>query len=136
MFTTILTGVLVFIIGQFILKLALEPIVSLKNVFGEISALFLREQAKITNANGTEEIQNELKHLSASILAHKQAVPFYKIFSFLLRLPNEEALLNACGILNLISYQIVESKNDTTSKIQDSMKRISEYLNITTEYGG
>ena len=136
MFKTIISGVFIFVIGQFILKLALDPIVSLKNVFGEISALFLREQSKITNAHGTIEIQNEIQHLSASILAHKQAIPYYKIFALLLRLPNEEALLKACGALNVVSYQIVKPEEDPYKKIIDSMKTIAKNLRITTEYGG
>ena len=53
---TILTGVSIFVIGQFVLKLVLDPIVTFKTVLGELSAFFLKEQAKITNATATEEI--------------------------------------------------------------------------------
>ena len=40
MFLTVLSGVLVFVLGQFILKLVLDPIVELKRKIGEISAFF------------------------------------------------------------------------------------------------
>ncbi|GAB6906014.1 conserved hypothetical protein [Desulfosarcina cetonica] len=139
MFLTILSGVAVFILGQFILKLVLEPIVSLKTVFGEISALFLREQAKITNANCSQEIQNEIKRLSASILANKQSIPYYGFFAFILRMPNEEELLKSCGSLNIISYQVIKDDKgaaESASKIYDEMKKVSKNLRITIEYGG
>jgi hypothetical protein len=139
-FLTILSGVSVFVLGQFVLKLVLELIVSLKNVFGELSALFLREQASITNANADEKIQNEMRRLSSSILAHRQAIPFYKYVSFILRLPNDKSLYNACGALNIISYKVTGKGSAATNKdvydrIQKEMKKISENLKITTEYG-
>jgi hypothetical protein len=139
-FLTILSGVSVFVLGQFVLKLVLEPIVSLKNVFGELSAFFLKEQAKITNANATDEIQNEIKRLSSSILAHRQAVPFYKYVAFILRLPNDEAFNNACGALNKLSYRIKKQRpgapdNDIYAEILSEMKKVSKNLKITVEYG-
>jgi hypothetical protein len=138
-FLTILSGVTVFVLGQFVLKLVLEPIVSLKNIFGELSALFLREQARITNANATDEIQNEIKRLSSSILANRQAIPFYKCVAFILRLPNDESLINACGSLNKISYRVVgqrpaTSGNDIYAEILNEMKKVSKNLKTTLEY--
>ena len=59
-FITIITGVVVFVLSQFCLKILIEPVVSLKNTFGEISALFLREQRKITNASASEEVQEKI----------------------------------------------------------------------------
>jgi hypothetical protein len=138
-FLTILSGVSVFVLGQFVLKLVLDPIVSLKNVFGELSAFFLREQAKITNANATEEIQNEIKRLSSSILADRQAILFYMCVAFILRLPNDESLINACGSLNRISYLVAGQKpasrgNDIYADILNEMKKVSKSLKITLEY--
>ena len=57
MLKTILSGVFIFVLGQFVLKLVLDPIVSLRNVFGEISALFLREQRNIVNAQGQKKFK-------------------------------------------------------------------------------
>lgn len=138
-FLTIFSGVTVFVLGQFILKLVLEPIVCLKNVFGEVSALFLREQARITNANADEQIQNEIRRLSSSILAHRQAVPLYKFVATILNLPNDKSLINACGALNIISYKVtgrgpITMNEDVCERIHKEMKKISENLKITTEY--
>lgn len=135
---TILAGVSVFVIGQFVLKLILDPIVALKTVFGELSALFLREQAKIISANATEETQQELKRLSSSILAYKQAIPFYSFFAFILRMPNEESLVASCQSLNLIANHVVASQeshpNNILMEISKEMKNINEKLKVRVRY--
>lgn len=69
-FLTIFAGVSVFVLGQFILKLVLDPIVSFKESLGTLSAFFLRHQAKITNANASDKMQNELKILIYYIWGH------------------------------------------------------------------
>ncbi|WP_193332714.1 hypothetical protein [Pseudoalteromonas ulvae] len=74
-FFTILAGVAVFVTGQFILKLILEPIVSLKESLGELSAFCLRNRAKITNANAnanaTLEMQLEFKFLGSKLISKR-----------------------------------------------------------------
>lgn len=140
MFLTILAGVSVFVFGQFILKLVLEPIVAFKTSIGELSALFLREQSKITNANATSETQLEIKRLSSSLLAHQKAIPFYKSCAWLLRLPSEENIISSCRSLNWISFHVVPSapkvspKNDIPLEINKEMKNISNKLNVTITY--
>ncbi len=81
-------------------------------------------------------MQNDISRLSASILAHKQSIPYYGIFARILGMPNEGELLKACGSLNIISYQVVKVGTEVSSKIIDEMKTVSKNLNITTEYGG
>lgn len=136
---TIIAGVSVFVIGQFVLKLVLDPIVSLKIILGELSALFLREQAKITNANASEDIQNELKRLSSSILAYRQAIPLYRFFAFILCLPNDKSLLEASQSLNLVSYLAMKNAPDIKREnkcfeIHKEMKKIGDKLKIRIKY--
>ncbi|MEL0639537.1 hypothetical protein V6260_02825 [Pseudoalteromonas aliena] len=140
MLFTILAGVSIFIVGQFFLKLVLEPIVEFKKSLGELSAFFLREQSKITNAHCTVEIEHELKGLASTLLSTKQAIPFYSFFSMLRWLPSTKDLYSACGSLNLISYYVmpnnpdIESKPDTCFKIRDEMSKIAKCLNVKISY--
>ncbi len=138
MLFTILAGVSIFVLGQFFLKLVLEPIVEFKKSLGELSAFFLREQSKITNAHCTVEIENELKRLSSTILANKQAIPFYKVFSMLRCLPSLENLNSACGSLNLISHYISPNNPDNDvnvcSKIHSEMSNVSTHINVQIRY--
>ncbi|MGM7973084.1 hypothetical protein ACS77P_19930 [Yersinia enterocolitica] len=71
-FLTVISGVMIFVIGQFILKLVLEPIISFKEHLGMTSALFLKEQGKITNGIDEESIIKEIKTLAALLLAKKK----------------------------------------------------------------
>ena len=138
--STILAGVSVFVIGQFILKIALDPIVSFKTTLGELSALFLRKQAEITSATAPKSTQNEIRILTSSILAHKQAIPFYQIFSFILRLPTEEAVSDSCLSLNWLSYNVIAERPNTNSRIDvhqeidRHMRIINKKLNIQVMY--
>jgi hypothetical protein len=137
---TIVAGVSVFVIGQFILKLVLDPLVSFKNVLGELSAFFLREQAKITNAHATDEVQAELKRLASSILAAKHAIPFYGLWRLIFMLPSERAIVSACQSLNWIAtFSKVDSprvppKHDVPLEIHNEMKNINRKLKIRVTY--
>lgn len=137
---TILAGVSVFVLGQFVLKLFLEPIVEFKKSLGELSAFFLREKSKITNAHCTTDIENELKRLASTLLSTKQAIPFYSFFSIFLFLPSTKDLYKACGSLNLISYYVMpnnpdlESKPNTCFKIREEMTKIAKNLNVKITY--
>jgi hypothetical protein len=135
---TILSGVTIFVLGQFVLKLVLDPIVTLKTVFGELSAFFLREQAKITGATATNEITGEIHRLSSSILANRQAIPFYPFFAACLRLPNEKLLLEGCRSLNFIGYHVNPnipfSGGDRYDAIIKEMNEIITKLKIKVDF--
>jgi hypothetical protein len=140
MFSTILVGVTVFVLGQFILKLALDPIVLFRETLGELSAIFLQNQAEITSATAPMSTQNEIRKLTSTILAHKQAIPFYRVFSFILRLPTEEAVSDSCLSLNWLSYNVIAERPNTKSnidvyqEIDKHMRIINKKLNIQVFY--
>lgn len=48
-FVTVVTGVSVFVLGQLIVKGAIEPYISFREQLGKISNLLLCNQAKIVN---------------------------------------------------------------------------------------
>ena len=135
---TILSGVSIFVLGQFVLKLVLDPIVTLKTVLGELSAFFLREQTNITGATATDEITDEIHRLSSSILANRQAIPFYPFFSACLRLPNEKMLLKGCHTLNRIGYHVNPkihfSGGDRYEAIIKEMQEISTNLKVRIDF--
>jgi hypothetical protein len=135
---TILSGVFIFVLGQFVLKLVLDPIVTLKTVLGDLSAFFLKEQANITGATATNEITDEIHRLSSSILANRQAIPFYLFFAACLRLPNDELLLKGCQSLNSIGYHVNPnisfSGGDRYEAIIKEMQEISTNLKVRVDF--
>ncbi|HAW3343634.1 TPA: hypothetical protein JLS65_004310, partial [Escherichia coli] len=76
---TVITGVLVFVGGQFIVKSAIEPYIEFKKQLGKISNLLLANQAKLANPCAVEmsEIIHELKDAAAQLMAKHSALPFY-----------------------------------------------------------
>lgn len=136
---TVVAGVVVFILSQFFMKFILDPVVSLKEVLGELSHFFLFNQEKITNANGTQELRDGAKLLSAQLLAKKEAIPFYKVFGKLLGLPDEESLVNAATELNYVAGLLNENypgKNTPgrAAHIRKCMDRIQHQLNVRVSY--
>ena len=140
MFYTILAGVAVFVTGQFILKLVLEPIVSLKESLGELSAFCLRNRAKITNANATLEMQQELKCLGSTLISKRQAIPFYSFFACILRLPKEKDLIESCRSLNFISAEMVKETSRHQGNLQGpvqilfELQKVSHLLGVRLDY--
>ena len=92
------------------------------------------------NNNVGQDVQNEVKRLSSMILAKKQAILLYNIFSKILRMPSEAHVLKGCHSLNLISYLVMkdpsslEGKKTHTWEIYKEMKLISKYLKIQIMY--
>ncbi|WP_442486897.1 hypothetical protein [Halomonas litopenaei] len=139
---TIFSSVDVFVVSQFFMKFVLDPAVALKESLGEMSHFFLFNQAKITNAHGSDDLQEGVKRLSAQLLAKKEAVPGYSVFSRVLSLPKETALIEAAKELNLISYHLMQntpapggnSGLDSAIVINRSMRRIQEKTGTRVSY--
>jgi len=92
-FLTILAGVTVFVIGQVVLKLFIEPIHEFKRSIAEI-AHSLIEHANIYANPGTadneKEISELLRKLSSQLNAGMYLIPFYSVCSKVFGLPSEE----------------------------------------------
>lgn len=141
-FLTVFSGVAVVVISQLILKIIIDPVVSFREVLGEISHLLLYNQAKITNANGGEELRDEIKRSSARLLAKKEAIPLFKYVRKVFGLPKESSVIEASQSLNLIGHNIIYSSKeyersiDTVGEIIESINNIEDHLNIIVRYSG
>ncbi|EJN2875135.1 hypothetical protein NPT70_000388 [Salmonella enterica subsp. enterica serovar Goelzau] len=94
-FSTVVAGVLVFIIGQIMLKWFMEPLLSMKEQLGKTSALFLREQSVITNCSDKDDVVNQLKECASSLLAKKSAITLYCLFSCIRIVPSAKNVQSA-----------------------------------------
>lgn len=124
---TVITGVLVFVGGQLIVKSAIEPYIAFKEQLGKISNLLLANQAnqanqaKLANPCAAEmsEIIHDLKDAAAQLMAKHSALPFYiKKFHFGLRfVPSTPEILGSAQNLNLIA-SIHEGKDRFAAKLK------------------
>ncbi|MGF1831589.1 hypothetical protein L4D04_21005 [Photobacterium angustum] len=136
---TVLSGVSVFVFGQIVLKLFIEPVVTLKAIFGEISGLFLREQPKIIGATAKDETREDMFRFASLLLAQKSAIPLYWFTRLLFGLPSEKALVSAARSLNRLGAITNEKAPDIAGEnkyqsVLESMKNISNKLKIVTDY--
>lgn len=130
---TVLTGVTVFVLGQLISKRFIEPYVSFREQLGRITALLLREQARITNFNVDHEIISDLKDAAAQLMAKYSAMPdSLKINYIGIRfIPSESKILASARNLNEIASILAGKSNEITYSL---IKDIGHNLDIPTTY--
>ena len=133
LFTTILAGVSVFVIGQIFLKWVIEPIQQLREVISQIIYLFANDNGTIHNAIIIDKevalsVSKELKSLGAKLISKQHLIPFYnKIYKWL-KLPEEKNLLEAAKKLSSISNIMFEKgSSDIYLKLDLYRKQVCEY---------
>lgn len=97
LFTTILAGVTVFVLGQIVLKWMIEPIQELRKLKGEILFHLANDHATIHNAKTVKketalEVGRTLERLGASLLANQHLIPMYSRIQRVFQLPDREKI--------------------------------------------
>jgi len=93
-FATIVAGVTVFVFGQILLKLVIEPIQNLREAIAEVAFHLANDHAVIHNAETVKKEQAEavtsnLRQLGARLVSSQQLVPFYTSLRKVFSLPDE-----------------------------------------------
>ena len=137
-FTTVITGVSVFVLGQIFVKSMLDPYISFKEHLGMVSAILLREQNKILSINAKSEVINEIKQASALLLSKSNAIPLYGMLATLRLLPRYKDVLKASWNLNLIASILEEARNttpkETYTTISNSLNAVGSKLGVVVTY--
>lgn len=81
-FATIVAGITVFVLGQILLKLVIEPIQKLRETIAEVAFHLANDHAVIHNAETVkkeeaEAVFSNLRNLGARLVSSQQLVPFY-----------------------------------------------------------
>ena len=135
LFSTIVAGVTVFVLGQILLKWVIEPIQQLREVISEIIYHFANDYSIIQNAHITDKevalsVCKELERLGAKLLSKQHLIPFYAKIHKFLRLPEENNLFKASKKLSLISKSMFGKEPDIHYKLDIYRKQVCEYLII------
>jgi hypothetical protein len=111
--TTIFGGIAIFLVGQYMLVLVLQPIGRVRRVVADISSTVLFRQALITNGRVDKELASELKRMGALLRAASAEVLFYPAWSFLklFSVPSQRKLLEGCHQLNLLSHNLSDTRD-------------------------
>ncbi len=99
-FETILAGVTVFVAGQILLKLIIDPIQELKRTIGRISHALnfyasVYSNPGVGTAESEKEAQKKLRSLSAQLAAEVRVIPVYSFVGGLFFLPSHANILGA-----------------------------------------
>lgn len=144
-FHTVLSGVLVFVLGQIFLKLIIDPINQLKGTIADIAHTLIRYAHALHNPDIISpelrtETYNKLRELSSQLYADMELIPAYRFFGRAFFLPDRTKVYasskNLIAIANWLSsnhkYQIdhiinnINSLYDNLGLYIDPDDRISE----------
>lgn len=136
---TILTGVTVFIISQYFLKLVLDPITRVRRAVADVSSAILFRQAKITNASHDTDVAQELKRASAQLTGAISEVHGYAFWSKLnlFGIPKELDARTACRCLNLIAGSASSSEANRQRLVEwnnNALQELACALDVKTQY--
>lgn len=136
-FSTVLSGVLVYVAGQMTLHFVLEPIKEFNKKRGEISSLVLFYRAKITNASEDEDAQRKIKEIGAGLMASMWQIPFYNALAFIriFKLPKRAQVVEAAREMNGISFAMADSTiQNAALNNYNALKQIATLLRIDTSF--
>jgi hypothetical protein len=104
MFETILSGVLVFVLGQIFVKLILEPVNKLKQTFAAVSHAYLLHIRVLYGPMGANDsdltkAQDDFRLLSGNLCSDLCLIPSYGFWRLVFFLPEEAAIYKAAKSL-------------------------------------
>ncbi|MCU8190644.1 hypothetical protein M2H07_23330, partial [Vibrio vulnificus] len=105
-FSAVMSGVLIFVLQNLILKLAIEPAKEFKKQIVLTSIVILENMPKISNASASEEISSAISKQSALLLAESELIMGYPILKCIYKLPSKKDLLSVCHNLNVVSHNM------------------------------
>jgi hypothetical protein len=132
--TAVLSGVLVFVLGQFILRLIIEPLQEFAKIRGEVNyaliyyANFLSNPG-LGNPKVLDEISDTLRKLSGRFMATANSIRLYDFLSQLHLVPIREDLIKSARELIFLSNSVHSSDGRSNS---DAISNIMRYLKLTS----
>lgn len=134
-FLTILSGVIVFILGQLVLKLLIEPIQEFRKTVADIAHALIEYANIYANPGGVsheseKKASEELRKLSSRLNAQMYLIPFYQIIAKLFRLPPRDKLVGAASDLIGLSNGVFKSASDLVLPNLERSERIRITLGI------
>jgi hypothetical protein len=134
-FSTVLSGTAVYVLGQMALKLVLEPVHDLQKTIGVISHSLIEREGDIFNPglgqkDVMDETARELRKLAAQLRYHLNLIPLYTVTARIFRLPFRAEILAASKALKGLANGIHKSADGDNAKL---VKTVCDSLRIYNE---
>lgn len=135
MIATILSGVLVFVLGQVALKLVVEPVHALKRAFSEVSSALLVNAPFTYNASALSGDQKRLVRerllaLSGKLHAAVMLVPCYAFWGRVFCLPKKATVYGAAQDLVAVGNWVQSTNPDPLPHIITHLQGAADKLGI------
>ena len=143
-FYIILAGVIIYVLGEIIVKIVIDPVQELKRVIAEIAFKLIHYshvfklaspdesggelRAKAIGREKLEEAADEYRRLASMLNAGYRLVPFYSISKLLFFLPKEADIINARNSLLEMSEEIFAAPKSFV--ISERRKSIEKMLKV------
>jgi hypothetical protein len=133
--STVLSGVTIYVVGQLIVKLAIEPVQDARKTIAQISHCLIEHGDVIHNPGvptkeKSIEVSQTLRMLSAQLHSHLFLVPCYRVTAFAFRLPARGKILKAAEHLTGLSSAIFSKSDDIYEEIAKRQAVICDSLGI------
>ena len=131
---TIVSGVCVYIVGQYILKIYIEPAQQLRRTIGEISYALTFYANVYSNAPSLieekcKDAANKLRNLSAQLMSDMYMIPFYSFTRLITMIPEKRKI-------EIAKKRLIELSNHTLNLWRQGDvdgKEISRHMGYTMD---
>ena len=138
-FWTVLSGVSVFVIGQLIVKLAIEPIHEYRKLCGEIAdalIFYANVSVRYTNTGMPKELQEEAqrtyRRLAGQLYARAHVIRLYPVWSLVGLAPRRKDLAKASSNLIGLSNNVFDLSVDASRAKSEYRDDIKKFLDLET----
>lgn len=127
---------MVFVIGQILLRIYIDPVVRMKGTIGETAFTLSKfshvaHNASTTSEETVSEVFMAFRELSARLRANLHQVPCYGTMSFIFRLPQESKVQEASKNIVAISNWMTTKNNAQTEHVMLNFQQA--FLNLGLE---
>ena len=137
-FITVLSGVLIFVLGQLLLKFILDPIHKQRETIGDIADSLIYYSNLYTNLMGTYIPEHEerkiasekVRQLSTVLVSRTHLIPFYAYLAFFKCVPKEKHIKEVASDLIGLSNGMFAREWDHIKHNDKRAEDIKKKLNI------
>ena len=142
-FATVISGTLIFVIGQIILKFIIEPIHKQKEIIGGIADALIYYADVFSNPVFKDESKNsgigkkrekgheEFRKFASQIVSKMSLIPYYKALSILRVVIEKRKIIKARGnLIGLANGTHPRTNSDDIEHNDRKIKKLSKLLNL------
>jgi hypothetical protein len=135
----VVAGVSIFVLGQIILKLFIEPIQQFKKTMAEIAHTSVRYSHAIYNADTVpkvlrDEVYDKLRYLAGQLYADMELIPLYPypVLMWLFKLPSRDMIYKSAQNLIAAGNWMRSSSKEKFDNIVGQMQDACDNLGLYT----